>query len=184
VSEFSLSTDRLLLREWRDEDRELFATMNADPVVMEYFVSPLSRLQSDSLVDVFRDEFADKGFCPWAVELRDTDTFIGFVGLHTVSDKMTFAPAVEVGWRLAKAYWGLGYASEAGAASLHFAFQTLQLDEVVSFTSVINIRSQRVMTRIGMKRDETSNFEHPSVPVGNPLRSHVLYRTRSVAGAA
>jgi RimJ/RimL family protein N-acetyltransferase len=151
---------------------------------MEYFVSPLSRSQSDSLVDVFRDEFADKGFCPWAVELRDTERFIGFVGLHTVSDEMTFAPAVEVGWRLAKAYWGLGYASEAGGASLRFAFQTLHLDEVVSFTSVSNIRSQRVMTRIGMERDETSNFEHPSVPVGNPLRPHLLYRTRSVSGAA
>jgi RimJ/RimL family protein N-acetyltransferase len=178
VSEFSLNTDRLLLREWRDEDRAPFAEMNADPLVMEYFVAPLSRSRSDEVVESFQNEFAEKGFCPWALELVATKTFIGFVGLHAVPNEMAFAPAVEVGWRLAKAHWGMGYASEAGSASLRFAFETLRLSEVVSFTSALNLRSQRVMTRIGMARDERGDFEHPSVPEGHPLRPHVLYRIR------
>jgi RimJ/RimL family protein N-acetyltransferase len=178
VSEFSLSTDRLLLREWRDEDRAPFAEMNADALVMEYFVAPLSRSRSDELVDRFQNEFAEKGFCPWALELAATKTFIGFVGLHVVPNEMAFAPAVEVGWRLARAHWGMGYASEAGSASLRFAFEILRLPEVVSFTSALNLRSQRVMTRIGMARDERGDFVHPGVPEGHPLRPHVLYRIR------
>jgi ribosomal-protein-alanine N-acetyltransferase len=176
VSEFSLNTDRLLLREWRAEDRAPFAELNADPLVMEYFVAPLSRSRSDELVDRFQKEFAEKGFCPWALELVATTRFIGFVGLHVVPNEMAFAPAVEVGWRLARAHWGMGYASEAGSASLRFAFETLHLSEVVSFTSALNLRSQRVMTRIGMARDQRSDFEHPGVPEGHHLRPHVLYR--------
>lgn len=143
---------------------------------MEYFVAPLSRSRSDELVDRFQKEFAEKGFCPWALELVATTRFIGFVGLHVVPNEMAFAPAVEVGWRLARAHWGMGYASEAGSASLRFAFETLHLSEVVSFTSALNLRSQRVMTRIGMARDQRSDFEHPGVPEGHHLRPHVLYR--------
>lgn len=151
-------------------------TMNADSIVMEYFVSPLSRLQSDAVIDRFRADFADKGFCPWAVELVETGTFIGFVGFHSVPDEMPFAPAVEVGWRLGASHWGWGYASEAGSAALQFAFEVLDLDEVVSFTAASNLRSQRVMTRLGMVRDSVSDSEHPALPEGHSLRPHVLYR--------
>jgi RimJ/RimL family protein N-acetyltransferase len=178
MSEFGLRTDRLLLREWRDADREPFAAMNADPVVMEYLLGEITRPQSDVLIDRFSSEFADDGYCPWAVELSRTGTFIGFVGLHAVPNEMAFAPGVEVGWRLARQFWGNGFATEAGAASLRFAFETIGLAEVVSFTSVRNERSQRVMSSIGMTRDEADDFEHPNVSEQHPLRPHVLYRCR------
>ncbi|MCU1491728.1 MAG: hypothetical protein JWM85_3133 [Acidimicrobiaceae bacterium] len=171
------STARLVLRGWHDLDRAPFAAMNADPLVMEFFPDQLASAQSDALIDRFEAERAEQGFCPWAVELVDTHEFIGFVGLHSVPDYLSFAPRLEVLWRLARPFWDQGYATEAASASLKFGFEQLGLEEVVSFTSVINERSRRVMERLGMQRDPTEDFEHPHVPAG-PLRAHVLYRQR------
>lgn len=176
VPDFELRTDRLILRDWREADRALFATMNADRSVMEFFTSVLSPDQSNLMVERFSAELAERGYCPWAVELTHDGAFIGFVGLHTIPDDLLFAPGVEVGWRLAKPFWGCGYATEAGAASLRYGFNTLGFEEIVSFTAAINLRSRRVMERLGMSRDENDDFEHPWVAEYHPLRPHVLYR--------
>lgn len=176
MSTFEIMTSRLLLREWRDEDLEHFAEMNADQRVMEYFPAPLSRNESDALVGRFQEEFARKGFCPFAAVERESNEFIGFVGLHEVNASLSFAPAVEVGWRLAQPYWGRGFATEGATASLDLAFGELGLDDVVSMTSRLNHRSSRVMDRLGMTTDPKEDFEHASIEVGHELRPHVLYR--------
>jgi RimJ/RimL family protein N-acetyltransferase len=173
-----LETDRLLLRAWLDSDRVPFAEMNADPEVMAYFPRQLTREESDTLVDRFETERIERGFCPWAVEMCQTGEFAGFVGLHQLADYLPFAPGVEVGWRLARRFWGNGIATEAARACVDFAFNSLGLTEIVAMTSVINVRSRRVMERLGMSYDASDDFEHPHVPPG-ALRAHVLYRIRS-----
>jgi ribosomal-protein-alanine N-acetyltransferase len=150
--------------------------MNGDPTVMEFFYRPLSRTESDALVDMYAAELDESGHCPWAVEELSTGAFIGFVGLHAVQAHMPFAPGTEVGWRLARQYWGLGYATEAGAAAVLFGFGALGLEEILSFTSVLNLRSRRVMERLGMSYDQADDFDHPNIAEGHPLRPHVLYR--------
>ena len=175
MGEFRLETARLALRAWREADRAPFAAMNADPAVMEFFPGLMSTAESDALVDRFQAELDESGRCPWAVEELSTGAFIGFVGLHAVSAYLPFAPATEVGWRLARPYWGRGYASEAAAAAVQFGFGPLDLDKVVSFTSVLNLRSRRVMERLGMSYDQADDFDHPNIAKGNPLRPHVLY---------
>jgi RimJ/RimL family protein N-acetyltransferase len=142
---------------------------------MEFFYRTMSRGESDALVDRFQAELDERGHCPWAVEELSTGSFIGFVGLHAVPANLPFAPGLEVGWRLARPYWGRGYATEAGAAALGFGFGALELDEIFSFTSVLNLRSQRVMERLGMSRDEADDFDHPNIPEGHRLRPHVLF---------
>jgi RimJ/RimL family protein N-acetyltransferase len=149
--------------------------MNDDPAVMEFFPSRLTRSESDALIERFEVELAELGFCPWAVEERGSGAFIGFVGLHAVSSTLPFPPAVEVGWRLAQPFWGHGFATEAAAAALKFGFETVGLGEIVAMTSVRNVRSRRVMERLGMARDPGDDFEHPSIAV-DALRAHVLYR--------
>lgn len=171
-----LATTRLRLRPWTPADRPEFARLNADPEVMEYLGGVLSRERSDALVDRIEAEFEARGFGLWAVEVRESSAFIGFVGLMTLTFEAEFTPAVEVGWRLARDAWGRGYASEAATASLAFGFESADLDEVVSTTSVLNARSQRVMQRIGMHRDPDADYDHPNVPPGDPLQRHVLYR--------
>jgi len=168
-------TDRLQLRQWREEDKLVFAEMNADPSVMEFFPALLTREESDAGVERSRTHIDNYGWGFWALELRETGEFLGFVGIKNVTDDLPFAPAVEIGWRLAHPFWGNGYASEAARASLDVAFNILCLDEVVSFTPLQNVRSQKVMERLGMQRDALV-FEHPSVPSGNPLQRHCLYR--------
>ncbi|MDE1460964.1 GNAT family N-acetyltransferase [Spartinivicinus poritis] len=171
----TLKTERLTLRQWQSEDYKFFAALNADPVVMKYFPSCLSAVQSDAFADKLVSLIAKRGWGLWAVELKDTAQFIGFVGLHQPEAELPFTPCVEIGWRLAKAYWGVGYATEAAQAALQFAFDTLNLNEVVSFTSVTNKQSQAVMQRLGMVNTR-QNFEHPSVSAESPLREHVLYK--------
>ena len=171
-----LRTDRLRLRGWRPEDREPFAVMNRDPQVVEYLPGPLDRAASDALVDRIEDHWDRLGFGLWVVEVPGVAPFVGFVGLSRIVFTAPFTPAVEVGWRLARDAWGHGYATEGGRASLAFAFDTVDLDEVVSFTTVQNTRSRRVMERLGMTRDPDQDFEHPNVPRGHPIRPHVLYR--------
>jgi RimJ/RimL family protein N-acetyltransferase len=166
-----IRTDRLVLRQWCEADREPFAALNADPVVMEHFPSTMTRDQSDAFVDFNIATIAGRGWGLWAVEVADTRTFIGFVGLNEPG----FMPGVEVGWRLARDAWGRGYATEAARAATGYGFHDLHLEEIVSFTSTTNVRSQRVMQRLGMTHDPADDFDHPRV--ADPrLRRHVLYR--------
>jgi RimJ/RimL family protein N-acetyltransferase len=173
-------TERLLLRRFRDADRDPFAALNADPRVMEHFVTPLDRTASDAFVDHIEERRDERGYSLWAIEVADgTDLagrFIGYVGLWDAPLDAPFAPTVEVGWRLAATAWGRGYATEAAIASVDDGFTRVGLAEIVSFTTVGNRRSRAVMERIGLVRDPTGDFDHPSVPEGHPARPHVLYR--------
>jgi ribosomal-protein-alanine N-acetyltransferase len=171
-----LRTDRLLLRGWTDADRAPYAAMNADPEVMRYFPSTLTPERSDAHVDHIARHFAEHGFGLWAVEVPGEAPFIGFVGLDVPTFDAHFTPTVEIGWRLAQAYWRRGYATEAARAVLDDAFGRAGLAEVVSMTAVPNEPSQRVMQRLGMHRDPADDFEHPNVAPGHWLRHHVLYR--------
>ena len=175
-----LSTPRLWLRQWRASDLEPFAALNADPAVMEFMPGCLTRTESDALVKRSETEIAQLGFGFWAVELRASGEFIGFVGLHTASFEAHFTPCVEIGWRLARATWGYGYATEAARACLQLAFGRLALPEIVAFTVPANARSRAVMERLGMTHTASDDFEHPRLPAGHPLRRHVLYRLRRV----
>jgi RimJ/RimL family protein N-acetyltransferase len=166
----------LRLRRWREADREPFASLNADPAVMEYFPDRLTQRQSDGLIEEIEAGFERRAFGLWAIEVRATGTFVGFTGLDEPSFDAHFTPAVEVGWRLARAAWGSGYATEAARASLAFGFEEVDLDEIVSFTSAGNERSRAVMERIGMTRDPVDDFDHPGLPSAHPLSRHVLYR--------
>jgi RimJ/RimL family protein N-acetyltransferase len=170
--------DRLILRGWRPSDVAEFARLNADPQVMEYFPKCLSRFESDALAEQIRRHFDEHGFGLWAVEVTSDASFIGFVGLATVRFQAQFTPAVEIGWRLARAHWGRGYATEAAKRVLAFAFDVLELPAIVSFTAVNNRRSRAVMQRIGLSHDRGDDFEHPALPSGHPLRRHVLNRLK------
>ncbi len=170
------TTERLLLRPWREADRAPFAALNADPLVMEFFPSCLDRAESDALADQIKAAFASRGFGLWAVELPGSAPFIGFIGLSVPRFEAHFTPCVEIGWRLARAYWGKGYASEGARRVLAYGFEQLQLTEIVSFTACENLRSRAVMERLGMRRDPSGDFEHPALPQKHRLRRHVLYR--------
>jgi RimJ/RimL family protein N-acetyltransferase len=172
----TIHTHRLHLRHWRDEDLPAFAALNADPRVMEFFPKPLDRAESDALAVRIRDGFASRGFGLWAVEVPGVADFIGFVGLSVPQFEAHFTPCVEIGWRLARENWGSGYASEAARAALDFGFRSLALDQIVSFTTLANWRSRRVMERIGMSRMPEDDFDHPGLPEGHALRRHALYR--------
>lgn len=171
-----LRTDRLILRPFRNEDSELFAAMNRDPLVAKHLPSPLTREQSDALLQRIIKHWADKQFGPYAVEIPNQTTFAGFVGLWEVSFEAKFTPCIEIAWRMAPAYWGNGYVTEAACAVIHQAFSSSSIREIVSFTVPANTRSWRVMERIGMERDLEGDFEHPNVVEGSPLRQHMLYR--------
>lgn len=173
-----LETKRLYLRQWQASDFATFAEMNADPEVMRYFPKLLTPKVSDIIASKCQQLIADQGWGFWAVSVKDgakkSGTFIGFVGLNDTHADMSFAPAVEIAWRLHKDYWGHGYATEAARAALNFAFDELALDEIVSFTAVINKRSQLIMKRIGMT-DTKEDFDHPMLDAEHPLAKHVLY---------
>jgi RimJ/RimL family protein N-acetyltransferase len=175
----SLLTARLLLRPFRDADREPFARINADPRVMRFFPAELSRAESDALVDRAMAHFTARGFGPFAVELRDTGRFVGFIGLVEPSFDAHFTPTVEIGWRLDAGVWNKGLATEGAREVLRYAFGELRLPEVVSFTVPENQPSRRVMEKIGLVRDFEGDFEHPRLPEGHPLRKHVLYRKKA-----
>ena len=176
----TLSTERLVLRRWTPGDREPFAALNADPVVMEHFPALLTRAESDALVDRIEAHLGAHGWGRWAVQVRgagsDAGRFAGFAGLAIAQFQVHFTPATEIGWRLARWAWGYGYATEAASAALGFAFSSLGLTEVVSITAVANVRSQAVMRRLGMTRDADGDFENPALPADHALSRHVLYR--------
>lgn len=172
----SMETARLLLRRWRPGDRAPFARINADPRVMEFYPAPLNREQSDALIDRFESHFVQHGFGLWAAELLPTAQFIGYIGLSVPSFNAHFTPCVEIGWRLDADHWGQGLATEGARAVLAHAFNILRLPEVVSFTAPANLRSIRVMQKLGLTRNAADDFDHPNLPPGHPLRRHVLYR--------
>jgi len=171
-----VETERLLLRAFLDADREAFAALNADPRVMEHFPQRLTREESDAFADRIGVRWAEDGVGLWALERRADRAFLGFTGLARHTFEAPFTPAIEVGWRLAVDAWGHGYATEAARASLRFGFEDRGLDEILSWTTVANVRSRAVMERLGMTRDPADDFDHPNVPVGSPIRPHVLYR--------
>ncbi|HEX4003247.1 MAG TPA: GNAT family N-acetyltransferase [Candidatus Acidoferrales bacterium] len=173
-----LETARLVLRRWRDSDREPFAALNSDPRVRRFFPSLLSRAESDTLVDWIEAHFEKQGFGLFAAELRQEGRFIGFVGLAVPDFDAPFTPCVEIGWRLAAEYWNRGLATEGARAVVTYGFDSLRLNEIVSFTTVANAPSRRVMEKIGMTRSPDDDFDHPKLPEGHPLRRHVLYRIR------
>lgn len=172
-----ITTERLNLRRWKDEDFVPYAEMNADPVVREFFPSVLTREESDAEIRRFQSAYDRDGFCFFAAEFIATGELIGFVGLRT----MDFAvppdvqPAVEIGWRLSRAHWGKGLATEGARGAIQYAFSTLKLREVVAVTVPANLRSRRVMEKIGMKHQAERDFDHPRLSAGHPLRRHVLY---------
>lgn len=170
-----IETTRLVMREWRDEDREPFAALNQDPEVMRHFPSALTPHESDALVDRIRSHWGLAGYGLWAVEADDG--FVGFVGLSSPPWEASFTPCVEVGWRLARHVWGRGYATEAARAALAWGFANVDLprDEIVSFTTVGNTASRRVMEKIGLRHDPAADFDHPTLPDWEHRR-HVLYR--------
>jgi RimJ/RimL family protein N-acetyltransferase len=169
------NTNRLRLRQWRDEDREPFARLNGDSRVMEFYPSVLDRAASDAMIDRVQALIADRGWGLWAVEIEATQEFIGYVGLHIPKPDLPCSPCVEVGWRLAYDYWGKGYATEAAQGALRVGFELLDLDEIVSFTALSNLRSQAVMERLNMQKSPET-FLHPNLPPQHPLAEHCLYR--------
>lgn len=170
-----LETERLYLRQWQVADREPWAALCADPDVMEFLSSPRDRATSDSAIDTWRDRIEEQGWSFWALELKQSRAFIGMAGLQVPAEPHPCLPCIEIGWRLDKAHWGFGYATEAARRVLRFAFEELRVQEVVASTAKQNHRSSGVMRRIGMSGPEAT-FIHPCVPEGSPLREHTLYR--------
>jgi RimJ/RimL family protein N-acetyltransferase len=187
----TLRTERLVLRPWTDADRAPFAALNADDEVMAHFPGTLTREESDAMVDGIRERMDRQGFGLWAVDVVGGPSCIGFVGLNPIPFDAAFTPALEVGWRLARDVWGRGYAPEGAVASVDFAFASVRrdgdgftsiddgepLDEVVSMTTPSNLKSRRVMEKIGLRRDPADDFDHPAMVDRAPhLVRHVLYR--------
>ncbi|MFC5800033.1 GNAT family N-acetyltransferase [Streptomyces formicae] len=177
-----LRTERLVLRAWRDSDRDPWAAMNADPEVRRYFPDVLTPELSDASVRRFQADLDRRGWGWWAVEVVSTGEFIGFTGLDPAEDDMPFT-GVEAGWRLARTAWGHGYATEAAQAALTFGFESLALPEILAVTTATNLRSQAVMRRLGMTHDPADDFDDVNVPAG-PLRRNVVYRRAAALGAA
>jgi RimJ/RimL family protein N-acetyltransferase len=174
-----LRTERLYLRRWRASDRSPFAQLNADPRVVEFFPGALSQEESDARVDQIEAHFQQHGFGLWAVEIPGLTPFAGFIGLSIPSFQAPFTPCIEVGWRLDAAFWGRGYATEGARAAVDFGFRWQGAEEIVSFTVPHNVRSRRVMEKLGMTHSASDDFDHPRLPEGHPLRRHVLYRLRN-----
>ena len=171
-----IETPRLILRTWTDADLEPMCAINQDHQVMKHFPSLLSIDETTALVERINRHWDKHGYTLYAVQLKSTNAFIGFVGLLTVDFDAHFTPAIEIGWRLAAAYWDQGYATEAAAAVLDHGFTELKLPEIVSFTTICNIKSQRVMQKISLKHNATDNFIYPKIDANNPLSNAVLYR--------
>lgn len=168
---------RVILRGWAPDDAEPFAALNADPIAMEFLPGCLTRAESDAMIDRLQAGLEARGWGLWCLEVDGECA--GFVGLSVPTFEAAFTPCTEIGWRLAPKFWGRGYATEAAHLSLDFGFRQVGLPEIVSFTTVNNQRSRRVMERIGMARDPREDFEHPRLSAGHPLRAHVLYRIHS-----
>lgn len=169
-----INTDRLILRNWTSSDRDKFVALNQDPDVMAYFPEIWSEQRSKEFIDFCVERIETRGWGWWAVEETATAEFIGFIGLNSIPSELPIDCNYEIGWRLAKPYWGRGYATEAATAALQYAFTILNLHEIVAFTTVENQRSRRVMENLGMHNLE-QNFLHPNVSADSGLQEHVLY---------
>jgi RimJ/RimL family protein N-acetyltransferase len=176
-----LTTERLILRRWHESDRQPFASMNADPRVREFLGNLLTTEESYRAIDRFEAGFERHGFGLCAVESRQDHSLLGFIGLSVPNFEAAFTPCVEIGWRLAVHAWGHGYATEGARAVAAYAFGTLKLESIVSFTAEQNFRSRHVMEKLGMTFDPSERFDHPNLPEGHLLRRHVLYRLRAGA---
>jgi RimJ/RimL family protein N-acetyltransferase len=179
-----LCTQRLRLRRWRAEDRAPFIAMNGDARVMEHFPAVMSPHETDAQIARIEAHFAHYDFGNWVVEIIGGAPFAGFVGLNVPRIEAHFTPCVEIGWRLAAAYWGQGFATEGAQAALAFGFECLGLAQIVSYTVPANRRSRRVMEKLGMTHDPADDFDHPLLPAGHALRRHVLYRLARPAPSA
>jgi RimJ/RimL family protein N-acetyltransferase len=181
----TLETPRLLLRAWREPDREAFAAMNADPVVMRFFAAPLSRTESDQAIDRYNRQLARDGFTMFAAELRGTGALTGrlagIIGIQTVPFVIPNVPqpAVEIGWRLTRAAAGQGLATEGARALVDFAFHELGLPRLIAITLPINRPSRRVMEKLGMTHHPELSFDHPRIPAGHPYQRHILYQLQN-----
>ena len=175
VNVTELQTERLILRQWHKHDLVPFAEINKDSDVMKYYPSTLTESESNLFAKKLEMLISERGWGFWAVALKSNSQFIGFVGLHKPEADLPFTPCTEIGWRLSKKYWGNGYATEAASIVLKFAFDKLQLKEVASYTSPLNIKSKSVMERLNMV-NTMQNFEHPSIPKEHKLREQVLYK--------
>ena len=175
-----IETARLRLRDYREDDREAFAALNADPAVGRWLGGVLDRKASDYMFERLHAHIAALGFGFWAVERKADQRFLGLVGLQTIppDSPLPVAPAIEIGWRLTPDAWGRGYASEAACAALAWAFAHLEMDEVVGLTAAENRRSQAVMRRIGMIRAPSRDFDHPDLALDDPLLAHVVWVAR------
>lgn len=171
-------TKRLIFRDWMEQDLDEFRRMNQDSRVMEYFVKPLTEEETDQFYHRIQEEFRTYGYGLYAVETRQNKDFIGFIGFHWANFKSEFTPCIEIGWRLKQEAWGNGFATEGAKACLDYGFHTLGLKQIYSFTSKINTPSENVMKKVGMVK--VTEFEHPNIIEGNPLRKHVLYSINSV----
>ncbi|HET9136268.1 MAG TPA: GNAT family N-acetyltransferase [Candidatus Kapabacteria bacterium] len=170
---YIFQSERLGFRKWIESDRALFASLNADPVVMEFFPAPLTSSETDQFIERIEKQFDDYGYGLYAVDSFEDNSFIGFIGLSHPRFESPFTPCVEIGWRLAKEYWNRGFATEGAAACLEYGFSVLGLDEILSFTATHNTRSENVMKKIGMQK--IGEFDHPALP-GSWLERHVLYQ--------
>jgi RimJ/RimL family protein N-acetyltransferase len=168
-----IETGRLLMRRWREADREPFAELNGDPETLVFFPATLTRAESDAYVDRIEAGFTERGYGLWALEVRETGDFIGYTGLAPLPVDVPGGGGTEIGWRLARRAWHHGYATEAARAALGVAFDGVGLAEIWSMTAVLNTPSQAVMRRIGLS--EVARFQHPRVPDGSPLKPHVMY---------
>ncbi len=175
-SEFSIKTHRLIIRPWRDQDLEPFSAMNQDKEVMRFTPGLLTIEESNNQIAARRKEFENLGFCLWACELKSTGEFIGSVGLTIHDFKAHFTPAVGVGWKLVRNHWGKGYAIEAAAFVLQWAFSKQKLPEIVSITSLLNKKSIRIMEKLGMTHESKDDFYHPRVSKEHFFSRQVLYR--------
>lgn len=174
-----IETERLILRTWEKEDAESYHQINQDPKVIEHLRGSLTRKEVNSFIIAANEHQNKHGYSLWAVELKETGELIGFIGLNYTDWDAHFTPTVEVGWRLGSKYWGKGYATEGAKAALEYGFKHSKLKEIVSFTVPANLRSIKVMKKIGLKRDMNGDFTHPKLVADHPLSKHILYRIKA-----
>lgn len=171
-----IETDRLILRTWSNEDAVEYYCINQDPKVIEFLKGSLTMSEVTDFISSMNKQFDELGYTLWAAEEKTKSQFIGFIGLNFIKWEAPFGQAVEVGWRLGSEYWKKGYATEGAKACLKYGFNQCDLKEIVSFTVPANIRSFRVMEKIGMIRDLEGDFAHPNLPLEHKLSKHILYR--------
>ena len=171
-----IESNRLYFRQWKEEDKEFFFKLNSDPEVMKYFPQALSKNESDAFVEKVKFQINKRGWWFFAVEIKNTSEFIGFIGLSNTAFEAPFTPCTEIGWRFHRNFWKKGYATEGAKTVLDFAFRKIGKESIVSYTSKLNFPAIAVMKRIGMVEDPSYSFDHPKIPKGHPLRPHILYR--------